>query len=150
MLKLNFTSAGVLSSIVDTNGLTTTLTYTGGLLTTVTDAASRTLTLGYTSGQLTTVTDCQSKTYTLGYTSGKLTSLTTPALSGQTYNQQMTYDSNNNVASLADRLGRTWGYGYSGNVLSSTTFARRQQWRLPASRLCACGWFALACQRARP
>ena len=50
-MKLNFTAAGVLSSIVDTNGLTTTLTYTGGLLTTVTDAASRTLTLGYTSGR---------------------------------------------------------------------------------------------------
>ena len=83
---------------------------------------------------MTTVTDCQSKSYTFAYTSGKLTSLTTPPLSGQTYSQQMTYDSNNNVASLADVLGRTWGYGYTGNVLSSTTLARQRRRWLPAYR----------------
>ena len=120
--KFNFTSAGVLSTIVDTNGLTTTLTYTGGLLTSVKDAANRTLTLGYTGGQLTSIADCLNRAYTLSYVNNQPARLNTPPLSGQSYNQQLTYDANNNLASLTDRMGRTWTYTFnSSSVLQSTT-----------------------------
>jgi YD repeat-containing protein len=121
--KFNFTSAGVLSTIVDTNGLTTTLTYTGGLLTSVKDAANRILALAYTGGLLTTITDCLNRAYTLTYgTSGQIARLNTPLLAGLSYNQQLTYDANHNVASLTDRMGRMWSYLFnSSSVLQSTT-----------------------------
>ena len=142
--RLNFTSGGVLSSIVDTNGLTTTLAYTSGLLTTVTDAAGRTLTLGYTSGLLTSVTDCQSKTYTVAYTSSLPTSLATPPLSGTTYNQQLTYDANGNVASLSDRIGRRVELQLCGQRAQQHHAARRRRRRVSAHGFGSRRWLALA------
>jgi RHS repeat-associated protein len=70
----NFNSSGQLTSIVDLNGYTTTLSYTSGKLATVTDPASRTLTIGWTGSNITSVTDSNvsgnTRTVTYEYNDG--------------------------------------------------------------------------------
>jgi YD repeat-containing protein len=121
-------SDGMLTSIVDLNGNTLSLTYSGSTLTTITDAASRTLSLGYTGTLLTSITACQSRVWTLGYdSSSRVNSISDPLLSGTTYSRSLSYtSSNNNVASLENRVGKTWQYAYGSgslltNVLTGTT-----------------------------
>jgi RHS repeat-associated protein len=70
----NFNSSGQLTSMVDLNGYTTTLSYTSGKLTTVTDPASRTLSIGWTGSLITSVADSNvsgnTRTVTYQYNDG--------------------------------------------------------------------------------
>ncbi len=85
---LNFDSSWVLTSLVDTNGNTTSLAYIGANLTSVTDPAGRSLTLAYAAGKLASVTDIQSRTWSFAYdASGRPATISHPPLAGQTYTQ---------------------------------------------------------------
>ena len=121
--QYRFRQDGLLNSIVDLNGNTISLAYSGTLVTQVADAAGRTLQLGYSSGRLTSVTDAEGRTWTISYDgANRVVSLTTPPLNGQTFSTRFAYDSSNNVTAITNRLGRTWKYSYGSNgVLASTT-----------------------------
>jgi YD repeat-containing protein len=101
-----------LTSIVDRNGNTTTLTYTGGNLTTVTDTYGRTLTFAYnTLGHITSVTDPDGRATKFQYdvTGQMLTTVTDPL--GNTIHY--TYNALYQITSKTDKAGRTFNHVYS-------------------------------------
>lgn len=117
----NFDSTGKLTSVNDDNSNTVSLTYTSGNLTGITDAVGRTMTLAYTSGKITSVTDAESRVWTLTYDgSSRLEKVNMPSLGGNTYFTKFTYNSNNCVSGITDRLNKTWSYGYSANNCFAT------------------------------
>lgn len=84
-IKRNFSTIGLLTSVVDTNNNTTSYTYTDADADTlvdelwkITDPFNRNTTLTYTSGKLTSFLDHASRTTSLVQTSGKLMSVTHP------------------------------------------------------------------------
>ena len=90
--RYNFNLQGRLASIVDKNGNTTTLTYTGADLTQITDSV----------GRLTTLT-CDANHH--------ITQITDPAGHTNTY----TYDASGNLMSHIDARGQTTTYAYDAN-----------------------------------
>jgi RHS repeat-associated protein len=92
-----------LTSITDRHGLATTLAYdANGKLASVTDPAGRTTGFTVTAGKLTTITDADTHSWSYGYdTAGKLTSITDPT-SRQTV---IAYGAGGRAASA------TWGTG---------------------------------------
>ena len=121
--KYAFDTGGKLASIEDANGNATSFSYSGSDLSSVTDTAGRSLTLAYTSGKLTSVTDPESRVWSLSYDgSGRLYRVTDPTLSGSNYYTEFGYNSNNNVSSYTNRLGKTWTYQYaSSNIFYKQT-----------------------------
>ena len=119
--KYNFDDDGYLTSIVTSNDLTTTLTYSGTLLTNVTEPAGRTITFtwsvsntriagvedplgrtvvyAYTDGELTSVADLRGNVSTYAYTgtNGLLSSLIEPGRSTPTFLNE--YDAQGRVTS---------------------------------------------------
>lgn len=90
--RYNFTSAGKLISVIDKNGNTTSLTYTGTNLTGITGPAGRSLSLSYdTNGHLTQITDPLGRKYTYAY------------------------DASGNLASCTDPKGGVWSYAYNSS-----------------------------------
>jgi YD repeat-containing protein len=111
-----------LTSIVDPNGNTLTLTYDGSnRLTTVTDAGSRTYTFTYdSSGRLSSVTDqALSRTYTIAYdTSDRLVSITDPLGNATVY----AYGGPSKlITGITDKLGKTTTINYGTPSWSPTT-----------------------------
>jgi YD repeat-containing protein len=114
--EYSFDSAGKLTSIADENSNTVSLAYTSGNLTAITDPVGRVMTLAYTSGKISSVTDSESKAWTLTYdASGRLDKVNMPSLGGSTYFTKFTYNANNCVSGITDRLNKTWTYAYSAN-----------------------------------
>src|SRR5205814_10082890 len=117
--KINFHSAGQQTTIVDTNGHTTTFAYNASnQLTSVTDMNSQVTTIAYnaTSGLATSITDPASRTLALSYTSTNLTSITDPNSNVWNYG----YDASRHVTTLKDpRSGTpttTFTYNFAGQV----------------------------------
>lgn len=99
-----FTSTGLLSSLSDLNGNTTSLARnSSGQLTTATDGAGRTLAFAYNAGgRIATVTDPAGRAFSYQYDSaGRLTSYTAPGSAVTAYG----YDASNLVTSVTDPRG---------------------------------------------
>jgi YD repeat-containing protein len=118
---VNFNSSGQQTSIVDTDGNTTTYSYTGGLLTGITDLDNQTTTLTYTGGKLTNILDPAGHSATLAYTGSQLTSITDAG----SHLWQYGYNTANLLTSLTDpnTHGTVFNYGdptrYAGSVAST-------------------------------
>lgn len=95
-----FDAQGRATAMVDRNGNTTTLTYTGANLTRITDAVGRQLNLGYTGSVIASATDPLGRVWRFTYNGNLLTTVTDP-------------------------LGFTMTYGYSiAGLLTSVTDGR--------------------------
>lgn len=161
-LTLHFSDQGILLSIADRNGNTTSLTYSGGQLMTVTDASGRTLEFTYDAdGRVETVTDPLSRVATYGYSgAGDLTSAEKPGGGMVEY----AYDGSHQMTSVTDQLGHVivtnaytngkvtsqtngvgeiWAYSYSSGSTTETdprgcarTFTYDERYRLTQVRDC--------------
>jgi YD repeat-containing protein len=89
--KINFSSTGLQTSLVDTDGNTTNFGWNASnLLTSITDFNAQATTLGYNaSNQVTKITDPAGRSATLAYSSS------------------------GNLTSITDPLGAQWQYGYA-------------------------------------
>jgi YD repeat-containing protein len=101
-----------LTGIVDRNGNTTTLTYTGGNLTSITDTYGRSLTFTYSpQNKLASVTDPAGRLTTFQYdsTNHLLTKITDPKGNSIQYSYNTLYQ----LISKSDKAGRIFTYSYS-------------------------------------
>jgi RHS repeat-associated protein len=101
-----------LTSIVDRNGNTTTLTYASGNLTKVTDTYGRAITFTYTAqNKVASVTDPAGRVTTFQYdsTGHKLTQITDPLGKAIKYTYNFFYQ----PTSKTDKAGRTFTYSYA-------------------------------------
>lgn len=80
-----FDAQGRATAMVDRNGNTTTLTYTGANLTRITDAVGRQLNLGYTGSVITSATDPLGRVWRFAYNGNLLTTVTDPLSFTMTY-----------------------------------------------------------------
>ncbi|WP_243292303.1 DNRLRE domain-containing protein [Bacillus sp. FJAT-47783] len=109
--KIHFNTSGRISSIVDTNGNTTTFTYNAnGKLTSVQDASGRATTITYgTNGYVSSVTDSANRTTTYEYdAAGNLTKVIDPGNFATTFS----YDADHNLKTITDARSITTTIGY--------------------------------------
>ncbi|MDP7017065.1 MAG: Ig-like domain-containing protein [Pirellulaceae bacterium] len=138
-VKANFSSAGDLTSRVDTNGNTVTYTYTSGLLTKITDVWGRDTTLTYSSSKLSSVTDYAGRVATVVVTSeGLLSSISQPDPDGAgpltSPATIFSYDSTTNLLTMRDDAVSNdthFTYGTHGR-LTEIRHADDNTWQLVA------------------
>jgi len=103
-------------AMVDRNGNTTTLTYTGDNLTQITDAVGRSINLEYSGTHISRVTDPLGRAWQYAYDGGnRLTTVTDPAGNTVSYG----YDVLSRIISVTDKRGnvaKQITYGSDGRV----------------------------------
>ncbi|MBH8608578.1 hypothetical protein I8U17_13260, partial [Thermoactinomyces sp. CICC 10521] len=125
--KYNFNTSKKLASIVDSNGNTTSVTYTNNLPSAITDPSGRTLTLTYdANNRVSKVTDPANRTVEYTYdTNGNLTGVTHKDASGTVLSTETYgYDSNHNLTSITDpnRHTKTIGYDPANDRTTSVSY----------------------------
>lgn len=132
-----------LTSIVDRNGNTTTLTYTAGNLTAVTDTYGRAITFTYNAQhKLASATDPAGRTTTFQYdsTGHKLTNLTDPNGKSLQYSYNILYQ----ITAKVDKDGRAFSYSYAnyepvsvkdGGGASAATLSNPNNWATDSTQL---------------
>ncbi len=121
--KINFNTSGKISTLVDTNGNTTTLTYdVNGKLTTIKDATvptGRTTTIIYgANGYVSSITDPANRTISYGYDmSGNLTTITNADNKITT----LAYDATHKLTSVKDARNITTTIGYASDRVTSVS-----------------------------
>jgi YD repeat-containing protein len=115
--KWNFTSAGLLSSVVDAHGLAVTYTYSSGLLSTVQEPDGGLATFAYSSGLLSTITEPGNRVVTLVHDgNSNVTGITAPDGSLRT----LAYDGGHRLVNDQwSPLNVTYAYDATSGVLSS-------------------------------
>jgi len=101
----NFNTSGRLVTIVDKNGNTTSVSYSGNDLLTVTEPAGRTLDFTYTTGRISQVEDPLGRTVQFTYDgNGDLVTITDP----RGYDLTLTYDTDHRLLTATDANGHTF------------------------------------------
>ncbi len=139
---MRFDASGRLTALLDRNGNTTTLSYSGSNLTQVTDPVGRSITFQYFNNRISRITDPINRSWIYSYDgSGRLTTVTDPLLQtmGYTYEgvfrlktvrdkrgviaKELTYDSAGRVIKQQFPEGSFEQYSYtlSGNVVTAAT-----------------------------
>ena len=112
--QLKFVPSGYLNQIIDNNGNTLTLSYTGIVLSKITDGAGRVTILDSNAqGYLLGITDPAGRRTSFSYTGINLTTITYPDGKQTKY----TYDANNNLISAANYDGYKVTYAYNAGVV---------------------------------
>jgi RHS repeat-associated protein len=136
--KENFNSSGQLTSVVDSDGVAVTYSYSSGNLSTVSEPDGGVATLQYSSGLLSKILEPGGRTVTIGHdASGNLTSVTNPdgGLRTLTYDSAdrlvtdawgplkatMTYDTAKSVLTQIDRGGGATTQISSANTVGFAT-----------------------------
>jgi RHS repeat-associated protein len=108
---MRFDASGNLTALVDRNGNTTTLTYSGTLLTTVTDAVGRSITFTYDSlGKITSATDPLGRAWKYAYPISPIgfsMTVTDPLNNTMSYNYQLDSSTRPFLISVVDYRGNT-------------------------------------------
>jgi len=117
-----FDATGILTSIKDRNGNTTTLSYSGGNLATITDSTGRSLNITTSSGQIASITDPAGNIYSFTYSGNLLTAVTDPA--GNSWNY--TYDASGRMLTKKDPAGFQTTYTHTNGMLASATDSNGQ------------------------
>ena len=132
-----------LTSIVDRNGNTTTLSYTAGDLTSITDTYGRSLSLAYNAqNKFTSVTDPDGRITTFQYdaTGHKLTKITDPNAKSIQYSYNVLYQ----LIGKTDKAGRMFSYSYANtepvavkdsNGTARATLSNPNNWATDATQL---------------
>ncbi len=141
--KHNFSTTGLLTSLVDTNNNTTSFAYAdrdsdsvADELISVTDPFGRVSNLNYTSSKVSSVAHFSGRTTTLSITSGKLNSitLTDPDGAGALASPvtSFAYDVNNQVSSRTNAVSQTTTYSYNATDqrLRTITHPDTKTWQL--------------------
>lgn len=122
-VQWNFSTAGRLTSIVDLNNNSISLSYDGaGKLTSLADPSGRVLSFGYDGdGFLISVTDPLNRVFTFSYTGTpkSLWKVTEPSPS--TLFLEFGYDSVKRVTSVKDKRGNSWSMAYDAATGRVTT-----------------------------
>ncbi len=116
--KINYSSAGLQTSVVDRDGNTTSYAYTSGKLTTITDRHGLVTTLAYdANGRLSSVTDPASRVTGFTVTSGKLTTIT----DADTHAWGYGYDAASRLTTITDPTSKQTviTYGAGGRATSA-------------------------------
>lgn len=118
---MKFDSTGRLTSMVDRNSNTTTLTYSGNNLTQVTDPVGRSITMIYDGqGKIISATDPINRTWTYTYSGEVLATATDPL----GHSMQYTYGIAAKLESVRDKRGNIIkSIAYANNRVISQTFA---------------------------
>jgi RHS repeat-associated protein len=114
--QFNFNSSGLLTSVVNPEGLTRTYAYSSGVLSTITEPDGGVGTFNYTSGLLTSINEPGSRTVTLTYSSGYLNTIKDPDGALETFSYDASHRVNND---LHGPLDTTIGYDATAGLPNS-------------------------------
>jgi RHS repeat-associated protein len=131
---LHFDSTGKLTSEVDRNGNTLTMSYAEGRLETVTDDTGRKLTFAYNAeGEVESVKDPMGHTVKYTYEAGNLKSVTQPGEASLRW--QFKYDSSHELTSVTDGRSHTTTIKYESRQVVSETdpLSRTYKWKYEGS-----------------
>ncbi len=105
-------------TLTDRNSNVITLNRNGSnYVTSIVDPNSRTITITYTSNKISSISDPLSRSWSFTYTGSDLTQVTWPTVGGNSYNEQFAYDANSRhrIVTRTDKRAHTWTATYNSD-----------------------------------